>query len=187
MQFLDWYLLTEAFAAPDVRIIHPDNNGIRFVKHLITRHFGKWRNPRDASMANVMRFNLEDGRELNFIVSEDWYDEIEIPSVMVMFDWNHDAMDMTQVSDKEKSNYLVRKQLSNTTIQMMHVMRDFLKDLVGFSVMVVYHPIGKRRDSFYQGMLTSLGYEKVQEDDEAQQWIPTKAKKKLQAMSAAMS
>ena len=102
-----------------------------------------------------------------------------------MFDWSDpDFVDDEDVSDKEKSKYLVQKNLSRHTMQFMHIMRNFFKELVGYSVIVIYHPVGPRRDSLYQGMLQSLGYTKIATDEGIQQWFPAKAMVKMRSASA---
>jgi len=177
MRFSYWYTLTEAFAAPAAQIIHPDARGMGIVKSLLNKYFSKWHNPTaKANRGSVYRVDVDDGRELHFVIQAEWVGEIEVPALMVMFDWaDPDFVDDEDVSDKEKSNYLVRKQVSRSSIQFMHVMRDFFKELVSYSVIVIYHPVGPRRDGLYQSMLQSLGYEKIEEDEGIQQWFPSKA------------
>ena len=186
MNFSYWYSLTEAFTAPDTQIIGADARGFSVVKTLLNKYFGKWHNSDAAANAGrVYRVDLDDGREIHFVMEGESVGGIEVPSIMVMFDWSDpDFVDDEDVSDKEKSKYLVQKNLSRHTMQFMHIMRNFFKELVGYSVIVIYHPVGPRRDSLYQGMLQSLGYTKIATDEGIQQWFPAKAMVKMRSASA---
>jgi len=97
-----------------------------------------------------------------------------MPAVYISFNWdNRPAHDERSQKRDADSMYAVRLEIQKDTLEGMHKIRDsIIRHLSTYAVGITYIPIGDRRKSLYQGILSTSGFKPVRGswDD---YWVPT--------------
>lgn len=88
----------------------------------------------------------------------------ELPSIYISFDWK-DKRNMTidgdinDISSKEDSTYLVKKQLERSSIEGMHkIQNSIIRPLSEYAISIFFFAIGERREKMYAHVLSTSGF-----------------------------
>lgn len=105
----------------------------------------------------------------------------DIPSIYIAFDWK-DKRNMvfqsidgnlnrpSDISSKEDSNYLVKKQLEKSSIEGMHkIQNSIIRPLSEYALAIFFYAIGERREKMYTHVLSTSGFRLFPKCDV---WVP---------------
>jgi len=102
-----------------------------------------------------------------------------MPAIYISFNWdNKPAHDERSQKKDADSTYAVRLEIQKDTLEGMHKIRDsIIRPLSTYAVGITYIPIGDRRKSLYQGILSTSGFKPIRGswDD---YWVPANLKLK---------
>ena len=90
---------------------------------------------------------------------------LNLPGVYFSFQWQEEPQNRSTKDPLADSGYPVAKTIRQDTMTATHLLRDVvLKKLAEYALIVNFVAIGKRRESFYDSVLSSAGFQRVSLD-----------------------